>query len=136
MSYAKLYKRVQGLRSRVGLLVGEVPGPVRNVGGVFLADINAARISFAEPLSPGAKPVIGYRVGRDGFDSLGSGPVAHTIGTGSNIHEFPNLVLGSTYNLTVAAVNAYGAGPESTVTVVTSLEGLVPPAPLLTVTGA
>ncbi|WP_148570689.1 fibronectin type III domain-containing protein [Nocardioides caldifontis] len=76
----------------------------------------SARISWSPPVVDGGPTISGYRVARDGGTAGGSG-WSTTVPGSARSHTFNNLRAGSTYALSVAAVNANGTGPTTTITV-------------------
>ena len=54
--------------------------------------------------------VTGYRVGRDGYDSSGSGAWSTTTAATARTWTFTKLRSGTTYTLTVQPLTARGAG--------------------------
>jgi hypothetical protein len=67
----------------------------------------------------GGAAATGYVVSRDGKDSSGNGPATVSVGAGTRSKTFGGLVRGTTYALTVQAVNAAGkgAGARASVTI-------------------
>ncbi len=91
-----------------GASVPEVPASV----GVSKDDAaRTATVSWSPPASDGGAAVTGYRVSRDGTDAAGAGPWSTTVAASARSFVFTNLRAGSTYRLTVAAVNEVGTGP-------------------------
>lgn len=109
----------------VTMSAGGVPGPATSVVGRATSSVTAT-LSWAPPATSGTSAVTGYRVARDGGSAGGAG-WSTTVSAGTRSQSFTNLVPGSTYSLTVSALNAQGAGPATTVTV---------PLPAATVPGA
>jgi hypothetical protein len=124
------------------LLDGAVPGVVRDAHGspnrqafatnpwllpptmpqtvrVTADNANArATLSWAPPASNGGSPITGYRVSRDGTDSVGVGPWSTILPATARSQTFINLARGRTYTLTVEALSAYYLGEPATAQVV------------------
>ncbi len=81
------------------------------------ASATSATMTWAPPTSIGTSAVTGYRVARDG-GSAGTAGWSTTVAATARSHTFLNLTTGSTYTLTVSAINAQGTGPASSVRVV------------------
>ncbi|WP_375430771.1 fibronectin type III domain-containing protein [uncultured Friedmanniella sp.] len=84
----------------------------------------AATISWSPPSAPGKSAVTGYRVTRDGVDSAGEGAYTTTVAASARSFTLTRLVPGRIYTLTVAAVNAQGAGVVAPVRVTVLGPGL------------
>lgn len=93
----------------------------------------SATVTWQPPAQTGGTPVTGYRVSRDGADSNGYGAYTTTVAASSRSFTFSGLVPGSTYNLTVAAVNARGAGVAASkpATIPATPPPSTPPPPVL-----
>ena len=74
----------------------------------------ADTLSWAPPTTNGGSVVTGYRVTRSGKDARGRGPVTVTLPATARAHTFKNLRTGTSYTLTVRALNAVGAGAAVT----------------------
>ncbi|WP_375426092.1 fibronectin type III domain-containing protein [uncultured Friedmanniella sp.] len=85
----------------------------------------SATLSWSPPTAPGKSAVSGYRVTRDGVDSAGEGAYATTVAATARSFTLTRLVPGRIYTLTVAAVNAQGAGVAASVRVTVLGPGLV-----------
>jgi subtilisin family serine protease len=70
----------------------------------------AATLSWAPPTSNGGAKISGYRLTRSGTDAQGRGPVTVTVAATTARYTFKGLTKGSTYSVTVRAVNRVGAG--------------------------
>lgn len=77
----------------------------------------SATISWAPPTSAGGSAVSGYRVTRDGVDSAGEGAYSTVVAATARSFTMTRLVPGRVCTLTVAAVNAQGAGVTAPVAV-------------------
>ena len=77
----------------------------------------SATLTWSAPSSTGGSAITGYTYGRDGTDSQGTGAWSGTTGAATRSATFNLLQPGATYPLTVAATNAIGTGPSSSVTV-------------------
>jgi predicted phage tail protein len=70
----------------------------------------AATLRWAAPRSKGGAKITGYRLTRNGKDARGRGPVTVTVRASRTSYTFKKLRKGSTYSVTVRAVNTVGAG--------------------------
>ena len=94
-------------------------GPTAPTGVKATTDDAArtATLSWGDPVSDGASPITGFRVARNGTDSGGTGPWSTTVGPTVHSLTFRFLRPWDTYRLSVQALNADGAGPAATQTV-------------------
>ncbi len=103
-----------------------VPGVATSVvvGKDFAA--KTATITWAAPADNGGSAITGYRVSRDGTDAKGVGPWSAVVPATAASQSFINLSPGTTYQLSVAAITAVGAGvPASgSVTIAPALPGV------------
>lgn len=65
----------------------------------------------------GGSPITGYRVGRDGYDTGGTGAWSAEIAVDGSEQTFNYLKPGSTYHVYVQAKNVFGYGAKNTFTV-------------------
>ncbi|WP_110182294.1 fibronectin type III domain-containing protein [Nocardioides solisilvae] len=93
------------------------PGGLTTDGGAATTSLT---LSWSAPADPGDGPVTGYVVGR-----LGTADIV-TVGPEVRSHTFTGLEAGTTYDLSVRAVNAAGTGPAAWVSARTAEPG--PPA--------
>jgi hypothetical protein len=84
---------------------------------------SSATLKWSVPTSDGGSAITGYRVARDGVDSTGYGAWSTTLAASARSNSFNLLKPGSTYNLSVQAINAIGTGPAASVKVVVSPSG-------------
>lgn len=70
-----------------------------------------ATVAWAPPVADGGSEVTSYRVSRDGRDASEVGPWSTTLAPSARSFTFTNLAAGSTYRLSVQAVNGVGTGP-------------------------
>ena len=75
-------------------------------------------LTWAAPTSDGGSAITGYRVSRDGTDAHGTGAWSTTVSAATRTFQFSSLKPGSTYHLSVQAINAVGTGPAASGTVV------------------
>ena len=85
----------------------------------------SATITWAPPATDGGQAISGYRISRDGVDSAGEGAYTTTVAASERTFTLTRLVGGSTYNISVAAINAAGTG-----TAVSRAVTIAPPAPV------
>lgn len=78
----------------------------------------SATLTWQPPTSTGGSAITGYRVGRDGTDSAGQGPWSGPVSATTTSFRFTRLVPGTTYVLSVQAVNAMGRSVAASVPVV------------------
>ncbi len=104
-------------------------GVPRNLGTTTAA--TSATVTWQPPAQTGGTRVTGYRLARDGVDSTGYGAYTTTVAASLRSFTFTELVPGRTYNLSVAAVNARGAGVAASMpaTVPTTSTPPTPPTP-------
>jgi hypothetical protein len=86
-----------------------------------------AVLRWAPPTSTGGSPVTGYKIARDGTDSAGVGSWSTTVTATTTSAQFTRLKPGTSYHLSVRAINAAGTGPAKTVTVVIPTTGASAP---------
>lgn len=78
----------------------------------------SATLTWQAPTATGGSAITGYRVSRDGTDSAGRGPWSGAVSVGTTSFQFTRLVPGTTYVLSVQAVNAVGRSVAASVPVV------------------
>jgi hypothetical protein len=93
------------------------PGVPTSVSASRNDTARTGTITWNPPASTGGSPVTGYRVTRDGTDKAGNGPVSTVVASGARSQTFSNLKPGSTYTLTVRAINVAGDGPAASGTI-------------------
>ena len=86
----------------------------------------SATLNWQPPSSAGSSAITGYRVSRDGSDSGGGGAWSVVLPATARSQTFTLLKASTTYNLSVAAVNAAGAGVAATLVAVTSAAPVQP----------
>lgn len=87
-------------------------------------------LTWSAPGTTGSGPVTGYVVSRSGSAAV------QTLPADARTHTFTGLVAATTYQLSVRAVNASGAGPSVTVSATTSEPAPVAPSAPRSVVGA
>jgi hypothetical protein len=70
-------------------------------------------ITWSPPSVTAGRTVTGYRVSRDGVDASGAGAYATVVAATTRSFTMTNLVVGSTYALSVQAVTSGGTGPAA-----------------------
>ena len=116
--------------------VNTVPGLPTLISAV--TDVNAAQgtLTWQPPVNNGGATITGYRVSRDGTDSAGAGPWTTTVPATARSQVFPGLKTGSTYKLTVQAINSIGTGAVASGTItMTAIAPGIPTAFTATTTG-
>ena len=78
---------------------------------------SSATVSWRPPTINGASAIIGYRIGRDGVDTAGTPAWSTTVAPTARSATFRLLRVGTTYHVTVQAINGAGGGAPATVTV-------------------
>lgn len=79
----------------------------------------SALIAWSPPASPGSSAITGYRVTRNGNDVTQTNGAGYSTDVALTVSEFTmsGLISGTTYRLTVAALNTSGPGPAASVDV-------------------
>lgn len=72
---------------------------------------NSVSISWAPPADNGGAALTGYRVTRNGHDAKGAGTKVVTVSARSRSYTFTKLRNGSSYTVSVRAINSLGTGP-------------------------
>jgi hypothetical protein len=80
-----------------------------------------ATIRWAPPTHDGGAAVTGYRIRRDGINSLGSPSWSPTVSATARSQTFTRLVPGTTYTFSVSAINAAGTGSATRIATVLPL---------------
>jgi hypothetical protein len=109
--------------------------PSAPITGTPTTGATSATLTWSPPTDTGGSAITGYTYGRDGTDSQGTGPWSGTTGASTRSATFNLLQPGTTYHLWVAATNAIGTGPRSSVTVVVPSSGGSSPSNLPMPTG-
>ncbi|WP_341228895.1 fibronectin type III domain-containing protein, partial [Nocardioides salarius] len=91
-----------------GALADGVPGEPGGLEG-RAGGTDTLTLTWSEPPTEGSGPVTGYVVGRSGSDTT------EEVDADTRSHTFTGLSAGTTYELSVRAVNATGAGRTATV---------------------
>src|SRR4051812_6652763 len=89
---------------------------------------HAVTVDWAPPTTSGSSAVTGYRVARNGTDTEGKGPWSTLVPATQRTFTMTLLTNGTPYTVSVAAVNAAGAGAPGGVVLVPGLPGGQPPA--------
>ena len=76
----------------------------------------SGKIKWSVPTDNGDEKITGYLVSRSGTDSKGVGPITRLVSAKTRKSTFTKLVKGSSYTLSVQAVNSVGAGPAVSIT--------------------
>jgi hypothetical protein len=79
--------------------------------GVSDNNISTAAVTWQPPAS--GSPITGYRVSRDGIDQYGTGAWFGNLPATARSFTFQALKPGSSYGLSITAINAQGAGPAA-----------------------
>ena len=103
------------------IVASTVPATPRTVKSQVFGSY--ASLSWTPPASNGGSPITGYRLARNGIDSVGTGPWSTVVPATTTGFAFGNLTPGSTYTLTVQAINGLGTGTAGSATV------SIPPVP-------
>jgi hypothetical protein len=90
-----------------------VPGAPQDLAAGS-ATLDSLTLTWTEPADLGDGPVTGYVVSRSGTTQT------WTLGADARSHVFTGLSAGTSYQLSVRALNATGAGPGATVTASTT----------------
>ena len=95
-----------------GKIVIVAPAP----GSFTLAQTGAgaATMTWQPPALPAGQTITGYKVSRDGVDSLGTGAYSTTVAATVRSFTMKRLIVGNTYKLKVQAVTAAGTGLPAT----------------------
>ena len=96
-----------------GEVAAGAPGAPAAVAGAG-AGTDGLTLSWDAPTVTGDGPVTGYVVSRSGSATT------QTLGAAARSHTFTGLAAGTTYQLSVRAVNASGPGPSVTVSATTA----------------
>lgn len=84
------------------------------------ATASTATISWQPPTSNGGAAITGYRVSRNGSATSGTGAYSTVVAATVRSFQMNLLFSGTSYTLTVAAINAVGDGPSVSRTVTTT----------------
>ncbi|WP_067501180.1 fibronectin type III domain-containing protein [Actinoplanes sp. TFC3] len=109
------------------LVVADWPGAPTGVSGQ--AGNASAVVTFTAPGSDGGAPITGYEVSFDNGESWAPAPTS-TGPAGTLQAQVLDLVNGTSYDIVVRAVNAVGAGSQSTSVATVTPQATVPSAPL------
>ncbi len=96
-----------------GAVVAGTPGTPTDVAASVGGTASLA-LTWSPPADVGSGPVTGYVVSRSGSAAT------ETLGADARSHTFTGLEAGTTYQLSVSAVNAVGAGAAVTVSATTN----------------
>ncbi len=118
---------VQAPSCSAGVTSGAPNSPTEVTGSA--RGIDSLTLSWSAPTSQGAGSITGYIVTRSGSS------ISETLPAETRSHTFTGLTAGTTYQLSVRAVNANGAGPSVTVNATTDAPPPSPPSAPLNVTG-
>ena len=84
---------------------------------------HTATMTWNPPSSDGGSAITGYKIARDGTDALGVGPWSQVVSATTRLQTFSNLVPGTSYTLSVRAINSVGSGPAASGTVTITATG-------------
>lgn len=107
--------------TRTVMIPTSAPTEPRNVAAATTSS-NTATVNWVPPLIDGGSVIAGYRVSRDAGTAGGTGWSTTVTGTTRTL-RFANLRPGSTYSLSVAAINGTGSGPAASVMVTAGTPG-------------
>jgi hypothetical protein len=108
------------------------PETPRNVTATKNDGARTATLTWDAPWDDGGGAITGYEVSRNGVDASGNGPWSIIVSASTRSRTFSNLALGSTYTLSVRAINSAGSSIASSSSVRMGSAALTAATPTIT----
>ena len=108
------------------------PGTPTNVTATKDDGARTATLTWSPPYDDGGGAITGYEVSRNGVDAAGNGPWSTIVSASTRSRTFSNLALGSTYTLSVRALNSAGSSITSSSSVRMGSAALTAATPTIT----
>ena len=107
------------------------PSSPTAVAAAVDSSLRTATLSWNTPVWPGYPAITGYRVARNGTDNSGAGPWSTVVAATKRSQTFSNLASGSSYTLSVTAINAGGESLPTKTVVALAGSALTAPTPTI-----